>query len=191
VTVKAATYGRDLGNGLYGQKDASASFRIGRSKVAIADYNTKRMLVYIDGDMVRDIPISMGKGGYTTGSSGQTIHFWTVGGPHVVLGKSPTTRMTSASYGIKDPNDPNYYDQVIKLTVHISYAGEYAHLADWNIPAHGNTNTSHGCINIGPANIQWFYDTFGPGDVVDVRNSPVAMNPRDGLGDWTIPWSQW
>ena len=35
----------------------------------------------------------------------------------------------------------------------------------------GNSNVSHGCINLSPANAQWFYDNFGSGDPVVVKNS--------------------
>ncbi|MCH9733066.1 MAG: hypothetical protein K0U78_00680, partial [Actinomycetia bacterium] len=37
VTVKADLYGTDLGGGLFGEKDKQVSFRIGPSRVAIAD----------------------------------------------------------------------------------------------------------------------------------------------------------
>jgi lipoprotein-anchoring transpeptidase ErfK/SrfK len=191
VTVKASVFGKDLGGGVYGQSDVSASFKIGQSKIAIADYNTKMMQVYFDGQLVKTIPVSMGKGGTVTGSNGQPVNYWTNGGPHVVIGKTPTTRMTSASYGITDPKNPNFYDEVVKLTVQISYSGEFVHLADWNVPAHGHTNTSHGCINVGPAYAQWFYDNFNSGDVVDVKNSPITLNESNGLGDWTVSWAQW
>jgi lipoprotein-anchoring transpeptidase ErfK/SrfK len=191
VTVKAKLYGKDLGNGTFGQADVSASFKIGPSKIAIADANTKHMQVFIDGAMVRDIPVSLGKGGTVKGSNGQTINYWTNSGPHVVLEKTPTTHMTSASYGLTDKKDPNYYDEEVKLTVRISDTGEFVHLADWNIPQQGRTNTSHGCVNVGPANAQWFYDTFGPGDVVDVRNTPVNLSLTNGLGDWGMSWSDW
>ncbi len=46
-------------------------------------------------------------------------------------------------------------------------------------------------MNISPANAQWFYDTFGPGDIVDIRNTGVPLPATDGYGDWVIPWSQW
>jgi lipoprotein-anchoring transpeptidase ErfK/SrfK len=191
VTVKAGVYGKDLGGGVYGQSDVSASFKIGQSKIAIADYNTKTMQVFFDGQLVKTIPVSLGKGGTVKGSNGQTINYWTNGGPHVVIGKTPSVRMTSASYGLTDPKDPNFYDEVVKLTVQISYSGEYVHLADWNVPAHGHINTSHGCVNVGPAYAQWFYDNFNSGDVVDIKNSPVTLNETNGLGDWTVSWAQW
>jgi lipoprotein-anchoring transpeptidase ErfK/SrfK len=191
VTVKTSIYGRDLGNGLYGESDVAASFTIGQSKIAIADHNTHHMQVFIDGAMVRDIPISMGKDGSTAGEGGRTVDFSTRSGPHVVMDKEPVTHMQSASFGIKDKTDPNYYDVDIKWTVHISGAGEYVHLRDWEPWALGQVNTSHGCINVGPEHIGWFYQTFGPGDIVDVKGSPIQLDPRDGVGDWTIPWAQW
>jgi lipoprotein-anchoring transpeptidase ErfK/SrfK len=191
VTVKAAVYGLNLGAGLYGQSDVSASFTIGPAHVAVADNASHHMQVYVDGGLARDIPVSMGKGGYSKDTKGNTVDFWTRNGPHVVLDKEPVTHMTSASWGITDKKDPNYYDAMIKSTVHISYSGEYVHMADWNLPDQGRNNTSHGCINVAPAPIAWFYDLFQPGDVVEVKNSPVPLPARDGLGDWTIPWAQW
>jgi lipoprotein-anchoring transpeptidase ErfK/SrfK len=191
VTVKASLYGKDLGQGLYGQADVSDSFKIGDSRIAIADNDSKQMKVFVNGQMVRQMPVSLGKGGYNKTANGETINYWTNGGPHVVLEKAPVTRMSSASYGVKDPKDPNFYDEQIKLTVKISASGEYLHLADWNVSAHGRTNTSHGCINIGPANAQWIYDNFVPGDVVDVKNSPVKLAPTNGIGAWTLSWADW
>lgn len=191
VTVKATVYGKDLGNGLYGQSDVSASFKIGQSKIAIADAATKTMKVYVDGALVKTIPVSMGMGGETKGANGQTIDFWTRSGPHVVIGKAPVTHMSSASYGLTDKSSKYYYDEDIKKTVQISYDGEYMHLADWNIAQQGRVNTSHGCINIGPANIDWVYNNFGPGDVVDVKNTPKQLQLWESPGGWNMSWDDW
>jgi lipoprotein-anchoring transpeptidase ErfK/SrfK len=200
VTVEANVYGKHLGDGLWGQEDRKASFTIGRSKIAIADSKTHRMKVYIDGKQIRringrsvidGIPISMGKGGTTTGAGGRVIDFWTRSGPHVVTLKYDEYRMTSASFGITDKNHPDYYDERIKKSIRISGAGEFVHLADWNIPAHGVRNTSHGCINVAPAYIYWFFEQFGAGDIVDVKNTAKKLTPTDGLGDWVLSWETW
>jgi lipoprotein-anchoring transpeptidase ErfK/SrfK len=192
ITVRVKALGLNLGGGVYGARDAGIDFSIGTSRIAVADSKTKQMKVYIGGKLVRTIPISMGKGGTTTGAQGQTVDFWTRSGPHVVMTTESSHRMTSASFGITDPKDPNFYDEVIKLCHRLTYSGEFTHMADWNVWAHGNTNTSHGCINIGPAHAQWFYDTFKLGDVVEVKNTPRQMQLSDGVGgDWTIPWSKW
>ncbi|WP_432841134.1 Ig-like domain-containing protein [Dactylosporangium sp. CA-092794] len=191
VKVSVNLLGVDLGGGVYGGGNSSANFSIGPARIAIADSNTHQMQCFIDGQMVKQIPISMGKGGTTTGSKGETIDFFTRSGVHVLMTKEPVTTMSSASYGITDKNNPNFYEEKIKLACRISLAGEYVHLADWNIPSQGKANTSHGCINVAPANAQWFYDTFDTGDVVEVRNTPKQLPLTDGIGDWNVPWGQW
>jgi lipoprotein-anchoring transpeptidase ErfK/SrfK len=192
ITVRVKGLGVHLGGGVYGARDAGVDFKIGPSRIAVADAKTKQMKVYLGGKLVRTVPISMGKGGTTTGSRGQVIDFWTRSGPHVVMTKEPTHRMTSASFGLVDPQHPDFYDELIKLCARLTYSGEFTHLADWNVPAHGRQNTSHGCINIGPAHAQWFYDTFQLGDVVEVTGTPRQMKLSDGIGgDWAIAWSEW
>ncbi|WP_433607724.1 L,D-transpeptidase [Dactylosporangium sp. CA-139114] len=191
VKVSVNLLGVDLGNGTFGGGNASANFSIGPSRIAIADSNTHQMECYIDGQMVKKIPISMGKGGTTTGSKGETIDFFTRSGVHVLMTKEPIVTMSSASYGITDKKNPNYYEEQIKLACRISLSGEYVHSADWNIPSQGKANTSHGCVNVAPANAQWFYDTFDTGDVVEVRNTPKNLPLTDGIGDWNVPWHQW
>ncbi|HTJ36793.1 MAG TPA: Ig-like domain-containing protein [Dactylosporangium sp.] len=191
VKVSVNLLGVDLGNGVYGGGNSSANFSIGPSRIAIADSTTHQMECWIDGQMVKKIPVSMGKGGSTTGSKGEEIDFFTRSGVHVLMTKEPLVTMSSASYGITDKNNPNYYEEKIKLACRISLSGEYVHLADWNIPQQGKANTSHGCINVAPANAQWFYDTFDTGDVVEVRNTPKQLPLTDGLGDWNVAWAQW
>jgi lipoprotein-anchoring transpeptidase ErfK/SrfK len=191
VTVAVNAHGADLGGGIYGAADASTSFTVGPSKIAVADAKSHHMQVFIDGQLVKNMPISMGKGGTVKGTKGQVINYWTRSGVHVILDKAPNVRMTSASYGITDPKDPNFYDENITYCCRITYTGEFVHLADWNIPAQGHRNTSHGCINVGPDNAKWFYANFGLGDVVDVKNNPRQMGLSDGIGDWTIAWEKW
>ena len=190
VTVHAKVYGVNLGNGLYGQADQSASFTVGDSKIAIIDDHTHTMQVLINGKKARaDIPVSMGRGGCIT-VKGRDICFTTQSGPHVVLGKTPLKHMSSASYGLPEDN-PLGYSEDIPLAVRISWSGEFVHSAPWSVADQGRRNVSHGCVNISPANAQWFYDTFGPGDIVDIRNTGVPLPATDGYGDWVIPWSQW
>src|SRR5439155_8060731 len=124
ITVTASIYGKNLGNGVYGGGDASASFTVGPAKVAIANNNSHFMQVFFDGQMVRNIPVSMGKGGTVKAPDGRTVNFWTTNGPHVVIEKTPSVQMTSKSFGIIDPKDPNFYDETVRLTVRISDTGE-------------------------------------------------------------------
>ena len=122
---------------------------------------------------------------------GAAVMSFTPTGPHVVLEKDQTVHMTSASYGITNPKDPNYYAEDISLCLRISYSGEYCHAAGWNIPDHGVRNVSHGCVNMNPADAQWLYSTFTVGDVVEVKGTPVPLPVGDGLGDWAVPYGQY
>jgi lipoprotein-anchoring transpeptidase ErfK/SrfK len=183
VTVNANLYGKDLGGGMYVRKNTGASFSIGQSKIAIADDSTYHMKVFVDGQEVRDVPIAMGRH-----ESIGSIDLRTRSGPHVVLGNERVTHMTSASFGLTGPGS---YDTMVEWTTHISYEGEYVHAAPWSVAQQGHGDASHGCVNVNTENAIWFYHIFGPGDVVDVRNTGVPLNPTDGLGDWTLSWDEW
>lgn len=191
ITVNVNVFGVKLGNGVYGQANASTHFTIGRQLIAITDYRAHLTKVYIDGKLVRTMKCSLGKGGSTTGANGQHISYWTAGGPHVVLSKERVHSMSSASYGISDPNDPNYYGaEDIEYCTRVTYSGEFLHAAPWNHSL-GRANLSHGCINLSVSDAQWVYHNFLIGDVVDVRHSPRKLPIWNGLGDWTVPFDKY
>lgn len=189
ITVRATVYGVNMGNGLFGQADKSVSFTIGRSQIAIIKNDQHMMYVYISGRKVRTIPVSMGRGG-SIQVKGRTIDFWTRSGPHVVLEKYAVREMSSASYGLP-VDSPLGYKEKIPLATRVSGAGEFVHAASWSVADQGVRNVSHGCINISPANAQWFYDTFRYGDIVDIKGTPIKLALTDGLGDWGMSWSEW
>jgi lipoprotein-anchoring transpeptidase ErfK/SrfK len=191
VDVKVSMLGVKLGKTTYGSKNASTRFKIGRHLIAISDNRSHLTKVYINGKLARTMKCSLGKGGGTTGANGERISFWTTGGPHVVLGHLRKHTMTSASYGITDPKDPNYYvSEHIEFCTRISYSGEYLHAAPWN-GSLGRANLSHGCINLSTADAKWVYKNFRVGDIVDVRNSPRDLWIANGLGDWTVPFDKY
>ena len=191
IKVSVKMFGAKLGKTTYGAKDVSTNFRIGRQLIAVSDNRTHLTKVYIDGKLVRTMKSSLGKGGGTTGANGEKISYWTAGGPHVVLGKKRRHTMSSASYGVTDPEDPNYYvTENIEFCTRISYSGEYLHGAPWN-GSLGRANLSHGCINLSTADAKWVYNNFRLGDIVDVRNSPRKLPIWNGLGDWTVPFDQY
>jgi lipoprotein-anchoring transpeptidase ErfK/SrfK len=191
IEVNVNMFGVKIGKTTYGAKNASTHFRIGRQLIAISDNRTHLTKVYIDGRLVRTMKSSLGKGGGTTGSNGEHISYWTAGGPHVVLGRLRKHTMNSASYGVTDPNDPNYYvSENIEFCTRITYSGEYLHAAPWN-GSLGRANLSHGCINLSTADAKWVYNNFLVGDIVDVRHSPRHLPIDNGLGDWTVPFDRY
>ncbi|MCV7346003.1 L,D-transpeptidase [Mycolicibacterium rhodesiae] len=189
VTVEANIYGAPLGQGLYGQEDARVSFRIGDAHVSIADDLTKQVSVYNNGQLVRTMPTSMGMGGSET-VNGQTISFWTQRGIYTVMDKADRVVMDSSTYGLPI-NSRLGYRETISLATRISTDGIYLHRLDATVWAQGNTNVSHGCLNLNADNARWFFDFSVPGDVVEVRNTGGEPLKVWQNGDWSMPWDKW
>jgi lipoprotein-anchoring transpeptidase ErfK/SrfK len=189
VTVKANVYGVNVGGGIYGQQDASSSFTIGPSRILTIDDNTHSGVARVNGKVVRHVPVSMGRGGSVT-VNGKTIYFTTASGPHVMQEKYAIKHMDSSSYGLP-VNSPLGYSEDIPLAIRITADGEFLHAASWSVAQQGVRNVSHGCVNISPANARWFYDNWGYGDIVDIKNTGVKLQPSNRFGDWMVSWSAW
>ncbi|GAB2518670.1 L,D-transpeptidase [Nocardia heshunensis] len=189
ITVSANLFGVQLGDGAYGQRDQRVSVNIGPAHVAIADDDTKLIQVFDNGNLVRTMPTSMGMGG-TAVIGGRQLSFWTRPGVYTVLDRKDPVIMDSESYGLPT-NSRLGYRTSINHAVRISHDGIYVHELAASVWAQGNTDTSHGCLNISPDDAAWFYDFVLPGDVVEVRNT--GGDPLDiwQNGDWTIPWPDW
>jgi lipoprotein-anchoring transpeptidase ErfK/SrfK len=190
VTITAKAYGRDFGTGLYGQDDATTWFRVGAKHISIADDSTKLISVYSNDKLVKTMPTSMGRHTSITGDNGQQIDLRTNSGPHVVVGGETNITMNSGSFGVDPKTNPNGYKVTIPVGVRISYDGEYVHWADWSLWAQGNTDTSHGCLNVSPDNSWWFYKFSRPGDIVDVRNTGRKLALWNS-GYWNESWTVW
>lgn len=189
ITVDAALYGVRLGERLYGAEDVRASATIGASHVSIADDATKTVTVYDGGNLVRTMPTSMGMGGSEI-INGNTISFWTQRGVYTVMDKANPVVMDSSTYGLPI-NSRLGYKQTINYATRISTDGIYLHQLDSSVWAQGNTNTSHGCLNLNGDNARWFFDFSVPGDIVEIRNTGGEPLEQWQNGDWSVPWQQW
>lgn len=189
LTAAAQVYGRDLGDRLYGQEDVHTAFTIGDSHVSIADDHTKQVSVFENDKLVRTMPTSMGMGG-SERVGNQTITFWTQPGTYTVLSKANPVVMDSSTFGLP-VNSRLGYKETINYATKISTDGIYLHQLDATVWAQGNTNLSHGCLNLSGANARWFFDFSQPGDVVQVKNTGGAPLQVWQNGDWSVPWATW
>jgi lipoprotein-anchoring transpeptidase ErfK/SrfK len=189
VTANANIYAIPLGEGLYGQEDSWVRFTVGDAHVSIADDRTKQVSVYDNGALVRTMPTSMGMGGSET-IGGQTISFWTQPGIYTVMDKANPVIMDSSTFGLPI-NSRLGYRETIRYATRISTDGVYLHQLDATVWAQGNTNVSHGCLNLNADNAQWFFDFSQPGDIVEVRNTGGEPLQVWQNGDWSMPWEQW
>lgn len=190
VTVNLEVFGVEVGDGLYGQRNVSTSFVIGRKQVSIADDNTKHVDVYFDDVLQRSMPTSMGKGGYVSGDHGQQISLFTPPGTYTVLGQGNPVMMDSSSYGLP-VDSPQGYKELIAWATQISTDGIYLHELMSTVWAQGNTNVSHGCLNLNHDNATWFYQTAQMGDIVQVLHTGGAAGAQWQGCDWSVPWDQW
>ena len=180
VEVAVNTYGVDLGDGLFGQEDITTRFTIGDVVIATADDNTKTLTVRRNGEVVRTMPLSMGKDSTPTDN-----------GAYIIGDRYSHLIMDSSTYGVP-VNSPEGYRLEVDWATQMSYSGIYVHSAPWSVGSQGSTNVSHGCLNVSPANAIWFYDNTKRGDIVEVINTKgPTLSGTDGLGDWNIPWEQW
>jgi lipoprotein-anchoring transpeptidase ErfK/SrfK len=106
-------------------------------------------------------------------------------GTYYVLEKSADIVMDSSTFGLR-VDSPDGYRLDVKDAVRLSNDGIFVHGAPWSVDAQGNSNVSHGCINLSPSNAQWFFDNFGSGDPVVVKNSVGTYAQNDGAQDWQI-----
>lgn len=190
VTISVNGLGAHYGNNVYGSGNVSTSYTIGPARLCIVNAQTHQVTVYVDGVVVRTMPCSTGKNATTHAADGHIVNYNTNSGAHVVLEKVQTVEMSSASYGITNPKDPNYYKEDVQLCTRISYSGEYLHSAPWNGEI-GVANISHGCVNLKTPDAQWVFNTFAVGDVVEVHGTPVTLAIGNGLGDWVVPYASY
>ena len=153
---------------------AQSNFRVGDSLIATIDDKTHQMTVTRNGKVERTIPVSMGMpdGKHETKN-----------GTYYVLEKFPDMIMDSSTYGVP-VNSPNGYKLKVQWAVRIDNSGAFVHSAPWSVADQGKRNVSHGCINLSPENAKWFYDNFGSGDPIIVKNSVGLYNNPDGADDW-------
>ena len=189
VTVAANVYGLQVGPGLYGQADASVSFRIGAKHLSIADDRTHTVSVYFNDKLQRVMPTSMGRGG-SVDVNGQTISFWTQNGTYTVIGQGNPVIMDSSTYGLP-VNSKLGYREPIYWATRISTDGVYLHELEATVWAQGNTDVSHGCLNLNHDNAYWYYRTAQIGDPVIVKNSGGSPLQVWQNGDWSVPWTTW
>ncbi|WP_304442186.1 L,D-transpeptidase [Mycobacterium sp. 3519A] len=136
---------------------AKTSFETGTTTVGVADVNAHTFTVSIDGQVARQMPASMGKPKFPTPK-----------GTFSALEKQSVVIMDSRTIGIP-LSDPEGYKLTVNNAVRVTWGGVYVHSAPWSVASQGNSNVSHGCINLSPDNAAWYYNTVNIGDPIIVQ----------------------
>ena len=143
----------------------STSFETGSAVVGVADINDHTFTVSIDDQVVRQMPASMGKSKFPTPT-----------GKFTALEKEQVVIMDSRTIGIP-LSDPEGYKLTVNDAVRVTWGGVYVHGAPWSVGSQGNSNVSHGCINLSPDNADWYLQ-HRSGGRSDHRAGLVGASPK-------------
>jgi lipoprotein-anchoring transpeptidase ErfK/SrfK len=181
-TLDRAVMGQSGGKYVVGSKDLATTwtFRTARKFIAKVDGQKVNMRVWIDGEKVKTIPVSLGKDEWETRNGVKVIS----------TQKEPTHTYLSTSLNLGPEEE---YELVAPWNTRLTPTGEFIHTATWAYSRIGRYNGSHGCTNMYEQDAKWIFDKTIPGDVVLYENTGgstvQSWNGPGGL--WNIPWDQW
>jgi len=161
--------------GTYGVHDLSQSFSIGQSVIAVASTAAHHTLIYVDGQLKYNWPISTGRATMPTPD-----------GTYLSVEKANPVRMIGGKKGT-----PGYYNELVNYAVRFTFSGDYYHSAPWSVVNQGVSNVSHGCVNLPPEDAQIYYQMAIPGDPITITNSPKAGKWDDGWTEWFLDWNDY
>ena len=176
VTLTARLNGIEGAQGVYGARNLSQTFEIGRSLIAVASTTTHKTQIYLNGKLAHQWPISTGRASLPTPD-----------GTYLSVEKANPVRMIGGG----PAGSAGHYDELVNFAVRFTYSGDYYHSAPWSVVNQGTTNVSHGCVNLPPGAAQTYYNMSIPGDPITVTASTAAGKWDDGWTQWFLPWSQY
>jgi lipoprotein-anchoring transpeptidase ErfK/SrfK len=169
VSFVAHFTGLEIAKGVYGTASLSQSFNIGNSLIGVTSTRTHHTKIYWKNKLYAVWPDSSGMPGDDTAN-----------GTYLTIEKGNPVLMTGQGY----KNVPVYW------SVRFTWSGNYYHSAPWSVGEQGWTNVSHGCVNLSPANAEWYYLHANPGDPITIKGSPVSGAWDDGYTEWFYSWNQ-
>ena len=180
VSVDVDINGVDAGNGIYGQEDRVVDFEVGDALISRVDAASHQMKVFSNGELMRTIPITTGKPGFTTRS-----------GTKIIVEKFDVKRMNSETVGIPAGSAEAYDINDVQWAMRLTYSGEFIHAAPWSTGSQGHANVSHGCTGLSTDNAAWLYAMSRRGDVVEYTGTDRPMTFDNGYGDWNMSFSDY
>jgi lipoprotein-anchoring transpeptidase ErfK/SrfK len=175
VSLSSHLDGVEGAPGVYGVHDLSQTFNIGQSVIAVADTKTYHTQIYVGGKLTYTWPISTGRSSTPTPN-----------GTYLTVEKGNPVRMIGGTKGTT-----GYYNELVNYAVRFTFSGDYYHSAPWSVVNQGDSNVSHGCVNLSPQDAQTYYNMAVPGDPITITNSPKAGNWDNGWTQWFLSWSQY
>ena len=175
IEVRMALDGHPTGDGRYGDTDRRATVTIGDRTTLEVDNATKRMTVLVDGKVVRQMPVSLGKRS-TPSSSGRMV---------IMSKEVETVFDTFAELGPEEG-----YRVDISYAMRLTWGGEFIHAAPWSVADQGVRNVSHGCVNLSMSDAEWLFGLAKVGDPVTVKGTEREVVHGNGWTAWDLSWEE-
>ncbi len=176
VTFSSHLDGVEGAPGVYGVHDLTQTFGIGQSVIAVADTKNFHTRIYIGGKLAYTWPISTGRATMPTPD-----------GTYLSVEKANPVRMIGGG----KQGSAGYYDELVNWAVRFTFSGDYYHSAPWSVVSQGESNVSHGCVNLSPQDAQTYYNLSVPGNPITIISSPKAGNWDNGWTEWFLSWPQY
>ena len=177
IEVRAALEGLPIGDGRYGDADRKATMNIAKDAIEmITDDSTHMMTVKKNGEVIKTIPVSLGKD--STPSSSGTM---------VIMEKHEHTVFDTTT----DPDATDRYRVEVDYAQRFTWGGEFIHSAPWSVKDQGVRNVSHGCTNVSPANAKWLFDLTHVGDPYTVKGTSRKLAAGNGFTAWRLDWDEY
>jgi lipoprotein-anchoring transpeptidase ErfK/SrfK len=148
------------------------AYTVGDEVITTADDATHQVTITKNGQVIKTMPTSMGKKGHETPN-----------GIYYVGEKNRKMIMDSATFGVPD-TAPGGYKVPVEYASRLADNGIFLHAAPWSVAEQGNSDASHGCLNVSTDDAKWFFENSRKGDPVIVKNSTGIASHSDGMGDW-------
>lgn len=173
LSVRLGVGGQPFGDGAYGAADVTIRASIGEKVLTVTDNATKTMTVTQGNQVLRTMPVSLGKPSTPSPS-----------GHMVVMSKAESELFVST-----DPADP--YRLQVEWTMRLTTGGIYHHAAPWSVGDQGRRNVSHGCVNLSTANAKWLWGQTRVGDPAIIKGTERKLAWGDGWTDWDVSWGEY
>ncbi len=179
LSIRLGTGGLPFGGGAYGAADLTIHATIGDKIMMTVDNVSKTMTVTKDDQVLRTMPVSLGKPSSPSSS-----------GNMVVMVKNEWEWFDSTTFGIPADSAGGYRTKVY-WPERITWDGQYIHAAPWSVADQGHRNVSHGCVNVSDDNAKWLFGITHLGDPVIVKGTERQLDWGNGWTDWNVDWDRY
>lgn len=179
LQVNARTGGTSLDGTWWGERDVAFTATVGPKFVMEVDNATKQMTDTQDGQLLRTIPVSLGRPKNPSAS-----------GNFIVMIKNEWEWFDSSTYGVPADSAAGYRTKVY-WPQRLTWDGEYIHSAPWSEGDQGKRNVSHGCTNISAAHAEWLWKQTRIGDPVIIKGTEEQVKWGNGWTDWSAGWDDY